>query len=83
MNYKIALFVADYLLLLELTSRLEAEFPSSEVMVFGDKNLEKDLNMPDDIDYIITDISRVNEADILVTLSSPAKILKNIHQLIK
>lgn len=78
MNYKIAVYTTDYLLLLELSEAIEREFPAAETMIFADAAFEKNfLSSGGDI---ITDFSRICEADILITLSDPAPILKEIEK---
>lgn len=80
MNYKIGIYTTDYLLLLELTSRLESVYPSASLLVYGDSGLEESVGMSNLDDYVITDFGRVNEADILITLSNPAPLSEVVEK---
>lgn len=66
MNYKTAIYTRDYLMLLELMERIESAFPVLETMIFGPESMEEDIS-----GSLITDLSRVSEADILILLSEP------------
>lgn len=80
MNYKIGIYTTDYLLLLELNSRLESAYPAASVLVFGDKGLEESVEMSNVDDYVITDFGRLNEVEILIILSDPEPIIKEVEK---
>lgn len=73
MNYKIAIYTTDYLLLLELSSVIETEFPDAQVTVFGDDALEESVDGSDD-GYVLKDFARIHESDVLIILSDPKPI---------
>lgn len=76
MNYKIAIYTTDYLLLLELSSAIELVFPAAEVLVFGDDDLVSLQGSDDtsDEDYVIKDFAKIHESDVLIILSDPKPI---------
>lgn len=73
MNCKVAIYTTDYLLLLELSSAIETEFPAAEVAIFGDNALEECVEGSDD-GYVLKDFSRIHAYDVLILLSDPKLI---------
>lgn len=76
--YKAAIFADDYLTLLEFTSRLEEELPVLEYSVFGEKSFEDSLKNSAE-GYVITDFSKIREAEFLITLAQPANEVSEIN----
>ncbi|MBQ3033365.1 MAG: hypothetical protein IJD28_03195 [Deferribacterales bacterium] len=70
MNYKTAIYTADYLMLMELMEGMEREFPTVEVMIFAPAHFEEEFSGFGE-GIFISDLSRISEADILILLSEP------------
>ena len=70
MNYKTAVYTDDYLMLLELTECIDKHFPTMETMIFGPESFEEEFSGSAE-SLLITDLSRISEADILILLSEP------------
>lgn len=77
--YKVAIYVNDYLLLLELVAKLDEEFPNIDYSIFGDKAFEKSLKDSAE-GYVLTDLSEIEDYDILITLSKPTEDSKYIKE---
>ncbi len=74
---KTAIFVDDYLLLLDFLSRVESEFPLLEYTIYGDKEFADSLEDTAE-GYVETDLSSISEAEILILLAKPLKDENNI-----
>lgn len=77
--YKAAIYVDDYFLLLELISRIDKDIPSLEYTIYGDERFEKSLSDTAE-GYVVTDLSGISDAEILIMLSKPDKdidVIKN------
>ncbi len=70
MNSKIAVYVNDYMTLLELASKIDAGYPQVELMVFGSQKLSSEFK-DKSLEYELTDISKLREADVLIMLAKP------------
>lgn len=64
-------------MLLELMERMESVFPAMETMIFGSESLGDELSGSAE-GMLITDLSRLSEADILILLSEPSDEDDNI-----
>lgn len=69
--YKAAIYINDYLLLLELISRLDLELPSLEYTIYGSAAFEKTLENTAE-GYVVTDLSGIEDAEILILLADPS-----------
>lgn len=74
---KTAIFVDDYLLLLDLLSKIEEEFPLLEYTIFGDESFAQSLENTAE-GYIETDLSLIKDAELLIMLAKPLKDDENI-----
>lgn len=77
--YKVAIYVDDYLLLLELISRIDSDIPTLEYTIYGDKRFEEELSDTAE-GYVVTDLTGIKDAEILIMLAKPSKdedIIKN------
>ena len=68
--YKAAIYINDYLLLLELISKLDLELPTLEYTIYGSKDFEKTLESSAE-GYVVTDLSGIEDAEILILLADP------------
>ena len=76
---KTAIFINDYLLLLDFISKIEEEFPLLEYTVFGDKEFASSLEDSAE-GYVETDLSLLKDAELLIMLAKPMqdeKVIKN------
>ncbi len=77
---KTAIFVNDYLLLLDFLSKLENEFPLMEYTIFGDEAFAESLENTAE-GYVETDLSLIKDAELLIMLAKPLKddekVIKN------
>ncbi len=76
---KTAIFINDYLLLLDFLSKIEEEFPLLEYTVFGDKKFAESLEDSAE-GYVETDLSLLEDAELLIMLAKPMhdeKVIKN------
>lgn len=77
---KTAIFINDYLLLLDFLSKIEEEFPLLEYTVYGDKEFAASLEDSAE-GYVETDLSLLKDAELLIMLAKPMhddeKIIKN------
>ena len=67
---KTAIFINDYLLLLDFISKIEEEFPLLEYTVFGDKEFASSLEDSAE-GYVETDLSLLKDAELLIMLAKP------------
>ena len=74
---KTAIFVDDYLLLLDFLSRVENEFPLLEYTIYGDNEFAESIENTAE-GYVETDLSSIKEAELLVLLAKPLKDNENI-----
>lgn len=77
MNYKVGLYINDYLTLLELNERIERDFPKLDLMIFSSEAARKDMT-EEASEMFVTDLARVKEADILIILSKIDKPIVEI-----
>ena len=74
---KTAIFVDDYLLLLDFLSRVENEIPLLEYTIYGDSEFAESLENTAE-GYVETDLSSIKEAELLVLLAKPSNDSENI-----
>lgn len=67
---KTAIFVNDYLLLLDFLAKIEEEFHLLDYTIFGDKEFATSLDESAE-GYIETDLSLIKEAELLIMLAQP------------
>ena len=77
--YKAAIYVNDYLILLELISKIEAEMPNVEYTVFGGKSFEESLKDTAE-GYVLTDLSLIDDYEVLIMLSKPQEENEHIKE---
>ncbi len=76
---KTAIFVNDYLLLLDFISKIEEEFPLLEYTIFGDEEFSISLEETAE-GYVETNLSLIKDAELLIMLAKPLHddgIIKN------
>ena len=81
---KTAIFINDYLLLLDFLSKIEEEFPLLEYTIFGDKEFAESLEDSAE-GYVETDLSLLKDAELLIMLAKPMhdeKLLKILTALL-
>ena len=74
---KAAIFVNDYLLLLDFLSKVENEFPLLEYTIYGDKEFAESLENTAE-GYVETDLSSIADAEVLILLAKPINDKENI-----
>lgn len=76
---KTAIFINDYLLLLDFLAKIEEEFPLLEYTIFGDKEFASSLE--DNAEGCVeTDLSLLKDAELLIMLAKPMnneKVIKS------
>ncbi len=70
MKYKVAVYSADYLLLLEFMEQVERQLIQSDISVFCPESLEDEFSGSFN-DFVNTDLSKLKDYDILILLSEP------------
>ena len=67
---KTAIFINDYLLLIDFLAKVEDEFPLLEYTIFGDKEFAASLEDTAE-GYVETDLSLLKDAELLIMLAKP------------